>query len=212
MTAYRTNTHISNIRYNALPRIESKLGAETRHINPILEIISRHGVNLGLHHLHRHGKIPAESIRLEKDYSVPSGKQNTATMIQDVNPNKIHAVMFKIQTCEQKLIPFEFGEGLSPVHESAVGQDFLQEILSYFRDYKLSNVFALQTLDGQPREECTAEVEVNDYDTIVLPKSMVTAEEFVPTGWSGPPTEDGDPPAGESWAKKTDGSHKVFVS
>jgi hypothetical protein len=186
---------------------------QNHHINPILDIISRHEYKekLGLHLIHRHNELQENSIRLESTVESISGKQNIATLINDLKPEDLHAVMFQVRPSEERLVPFEFGEGPSPIQSSSISQAFLQEFLSYYTDHGLSDAFALEILDEKSHEGCTAEVEVSSGDTMVLPQEQVTAKAFHPTGWSGSPSSDeSGPPPGQSWAEKTDGSHKVF--
>jgi hypothetical protein len=68
------------------------------------------------------------------------------------------------------------------------------------------------TTDGGP----TVEIEVVDHGTVTLPASMVNADKTVPTGYNVKlyinQLPEGEPPAGQSWAKKTNGSHQVFVN
>ncbi|KAL9570480.1 hypothetical protein ACKAV7_005411 [Fusarium commune] len=198
--------------YNELPRIEPQMTFESKHINPLLDIISRHGheKTFGIHGLHRHDKIQEHSVRLESKLNMGE-KKILPTPIRDLNPDAIHAVMFKFSPSNGGFIPFEFGKGLSPIHESAVDVLFIHELQTYFVEHNLGNTFALEILDENPYEGCTAEVETENGGTIVLPKEKVTAKAFLPTGWSGlPSSDDSTPPPGQTWAEKTDGSHKVF--
>ena len=213
VSTYRTNTHGSDIRYNGLPRINPRLPVQYHHINPILDIIVRHGYKgkLGLHLLHRHNELRESFVRLESTVKSTSGKQNVATLIDNLKLEEVHAVMFQVLPSEQRLVPFEFGKGPPPTHSLSISQAFLQDCLSYYTNHGLSDAFALEILDEKPHEGCTAEVEVSSGDTIVLPQEQVTAEAFLPTGWSGSPSsEESSPPPGQTWAVNTDGSHKVF--
>ena len=64
----------------------------------------------------------------------------------------------------------------------------------------LSDLFALEVVhsaEGGGANECTADVEVDNLGTVVLLKSMVDAQEFLPTGWPGPlQPGDSEPPEG----------------
>ena len=95
-------------------------------------------------------------------------------------------------------------------------EKFIEEFTGYLIKNNLSDMFALEvvhpTEGGQP-SECTAEVEVDKLGTVVLPKSMVNAKDFLRTGWPGPlQPDDSEPPPGQTWAKKVDESHKVFIN
>lgn len=46
--------------------------------------------------------------------------------------------------------------------------------------------------------------------TVVLPKAMVRADSFFSTGWPGNMLS--EPPKGQTWAKKVDESHQVFIN
>lgn len=66
----------------------------------------------------------------------------------------------------------------------------IDEFVDYIIEYNLVDIIALRFLDflkdGQPKE-CTAEVEVGKYGTMVLPKSMMNGGEFILTGWPDTP-------------------------
>jgi hypothetical protein len=144
------------------------------------------------------------------------GKWNKATLIDSLDLTKIYPVVIKFLPELNRLVPFEFGEGPSPVSATDVNGDFIQEFIGYLIQHNLSNVIALEVVhpvEEHQNIECTAEIEVDKLGTVVLPQSMVKALEFIPTGWPGPlqPSE-GDPPAGQSWAPRVNESHKVFIN
>ncbi|KAI1288517.1 hypothetical protein F5Y03DRAFT_404801 [Xylaria venustula] len=198
----------STIAYNGLPRIQSEMHVDMYHVKKLLEIITRHGQlgKFSVHMAHQHDPIPNDTVRLESDLRVMPGKWNKATSIDSLDLSNIHSVY----------VAFEFGEGPSPVSASDVDDKFLQEFTSYLTKNNLTEMLVLEVVHpaegGQPNE-CTAEVEVDKLGTVVLPKSMVNAKEFLPTGWANlPQPGDSDPPAGQTWAKKVDESHKVFIN
>ena len=139
-----------------------------------------------------------------------------AVSIDSLDLNNIHPVVLKFVPEKNRLVAFEFGEGPSPVAATDVGDKFIEEITGYLTKNDLTDLFVLEIVhpaEGVQRNECTAEVEVDRLGTVVLPKSRVNAKEFLPTGWLGPlQPGDSDPPAGQTWAKKVDESHKVFIN
>lgn len=198
--------------------IQPEMHVDADHVKELMAIITRHGQlgKFGFHLLHRHDPIANDTIRLESDLRVVPGKWNKATSTESLDLSNIHPLVIKFVPDQNRFIPFEFGEGPSPVSSSDVDDKFVQEITGYLTMNNLTNIFALEVVHaaeaGQP-SECTAEVEVDKLGTVVLPKSMVNAKEFLPTGWPGPlQPGDTEPPAGQSWAKKVDESHKVFIN
>ncbi|KAK7413646.1 hypothetical protein QQX98_007471 [Neonectria punicea] len=188
------------------------------HVKELVNIIARHHQlgRFSFHLLHRHDPIANDTVRLETDLGVMHGKWNKATSIDSLDLRSIHGVVFMFIPQQNRLVPFEFGEGPSPVSASDVNDKFVQEFTGYLNKNNLADMFALEVVHpaegGQPNE-CTAEVEVDKLGTVVLPKSMVNAKEFLPTGWPGTlQPGDSQPPAGQSWAKKVDESHQVFIN
>jgi hypothetical protein len=191
----------------------------TTNVKELVEIIVRHGQlgKFSFHLLHRHDPIANNTVRLESDLGVVPGKWNKATLIDSLELNNIHPVLIKFVPEQNRFVPFEFGEGLSPLSADDVDGKFIEEFTGYLTRNNLANIFALEVVhpaEGGQLNECTAEVEVGNLGTVVLPKSMVNAKEFVPTGWPGP-LQLGDskssPPPGQSWVKLASGSHKIFV-
>lgn len=203
--------------YNGLPRIQSEMYVDMVHVKELVEIIARQGQlgKFSFHLVHRHDLIANDMVRLESDLGVVPGKWNKATPIDSLDLSNIHGVVFKFVPEQNRLIPFEFSEGQSPVSVGDVDDKFIKEFTDYLIRNNLPDTFALEIVhpaEGGPHE-CTAEVEVDKFGTIVLPKSMVNAKDFLPTGWPGPlQASDSEPPAGQSWAKKVDESHKVFIN
>jgi hypothetical protein len=183
-----------------------------------VEIIARHGQleQFSFHLVHRHDLIADDMVRLESDLGIVPGKWNMATSIDSLDLSNIHPVVIKFDHEQNRFIPFEFGEGPSPVSVSDVADEFVREFVGYLIEHDLSNIFALEIVhpaEGGQHSECTAEVEVDKFGTVVVPKSIMIAKEFLPTGWPGPlQPGDSEPPAGQSWAKKVDESHKVFIN
>lgn len=188
------------------------------HVKELVKIIARHGQfgRFSFHLVHRHDSIADDTVRLESDLGVMPGKWNKATSIDSLDLRDIHGVVFKFTPEQNRLVPFEFAEGLSPISTNDVYDEFVREFLDYLIENGLADTFALEvvhpTKAGQPNE-CTAEIEVDKFGTVVLPRSMVNATEFLPTGWPGAlQPDESDPPPGQSWAKKVDQSHKVFIN
>jgi hypothetical protein len=188
------------------------------HVKKLVEIITRHGQlgRFSFHMVHRHDPIADDTVRLESNLGLVPGKWNKATPIDCLNIRDIHGVVFKVVPEQNRLVPFEFCEGPSPVSASDVNDKFVQEFTGYLTKNSLTDMFALEVVhptEGAQPNECTAEFEVDKLGTVVLPKSMVNAKEFLPTGWPGPlQPDDSEPPAGQTWAKKVDESHKVFIN
>jgi hypothetical protein len=96
----------------------------------------------------------------------------------------------------------------------------IEEAADYITRNNLVDVIALEFLGsvkGTQPKEWTAEVEVGEYRTIVLPKSLMKGGKLIPTGWpntSQPFDPDGEPDPGTHWAESKVGdkvTHKVFV-
>ncbi|KAJ0159437.1 hypothetical protein CTA2_9689 [Colletotrichum tanaceti] len=209
----------SALLYNSLPRIHSGMRVETAHVTKLLELINKHEMQglLGLHLLHKHDDIANGTIRLESDLGVMSGSWSKAAPIDSIHLRSIHPVAFRYMPQENRLAPFEFAEGPSSTMFSDQHHEFFTEFSRYLDKHHLSNDLALEIApfgaDGH-RQECTAEVEVENNGTVVLPKSMVNSTSFLPTGWFDLVlSEDSDtPPAGQTWAKLVNTSHKVFTN
>src|ERR1700722_12571612 len=159
------------------------------HIKNLLAMIARYRLRekLGIHLLHKHEPISKGQVKLETKLETMTGKWIKPIPMDSLDLNNIHGVVFKFVAGEHRLVPYEFGEGPSPVSMSdVVNNNCIEEFAYYITKNNLVNVIALQFLDsvkdGQPKE-CTAEVKVGKYRTIVLPKSIMNGREFIPTGW-----------------------------
>lgn len=134
--------------------------------------------------------------------------------------NNIHGIVFKLYPKKKWLVPYEFAEGPMLVFESRTVDNnlvdnlasFVNDFVNYVEKNKLANMIGLQFWgaiedDGQ-HPPFTAEFELGEEGTIILPISILKDVELIPTSWpdatwSGisKPT-DIDPPLGQSWAKK----------
>jgi hypothetical protein len=191
------------------------------HIKNILALIAQCGLRekLGIHMLHKHESIPKGQVKLETKLETTAGKWIKPIPIDSLDLNNMHGVVFKFVAGEHRFVPYEFGEGPSPVSMSDVVNKCIEKFVDYITKNNLVDVIALEFLDsvkdGQPKE-CTAEVEVGN-GTVVLPKSIVNGSVFIPTGWpdtSQPGDPDGEPDPGTHWAPVKVGTketHRVFV-
>lgn len=191
---------------------------DMNHVRELVGLITRHGQlgKFSFHLVHQHDPIAHDTIRLESNIGIMRGKWNKATAIDSVDLTNIHGVVFKFVPAHGRLVPYEFGRGPSPISSGDVDDEFVLDFTRYLAKNNLTNIFALEVVhpvEGGPPNECTAEVEVDKLGTVVLPKSSVNAQHFLPTGWPGLlQPGDGDPPPGQTWAKKVDDSHKVFIN
>ena len=183
------------------------------HVKTLMNIIINHG-QLGkfdLHLIHQHGSIENGIARLESDLQIVSGKWSKATSIDSLNLRNVHGVMFKFCSKPNQLILFEFSDGQSSVSANDVNENFVKAFTNYLNKNNLSDRLALQI--GQPNE-CIAEIEVESlagsFGIVVLPKAMVHADSFLSTGWLENTLS--EPPKGQSWAKKVDESHQIFIN
>ena len=123
--------------------------------------------------------------------------------------------LFKFVPEQNRLVPFGFGTGPSPVSSSCVVDKYVKEFTDYLIKNNLSDMIALEVvhpIEGGQLGECTSEVEVDKLGTVVLPKSLVNAKDLLPTGWPGPlQPDDSESPPGRTWAKKVDNSYEVFI-
>ncbi|KAF2105236.1 hypothetical protein BDV96DRAFT_617892 [Lophiotrema nucula] len=219
----------SNATYNGLPRISSDMHVSQYHIKNLLAIPAKHGLRekIGIHLLHKHDDIPKEQVKLETKLKTKPGKWTKPIPIDSLDLKNIHPVVLKFVlesvTGELRLHldPYEFGDGPSPVSPCDVDDNnCIKEVADYITRNNLVDVIALEFLhsvkDAQPRE-CTAEVEVGKYGTIVLPKPMMKSGKLIPTSWpntSQPFDPDGQPDPGTHWVEakvKDKVTHKVFV-
>ena len=115
-----------------------------------------------------------------------------------------------------------------PVSESGTVDNlasFVNNFVNYIEKNNLANIVGFHFLgaieDNGQLIPFTAEFELGEKGTITLSTSILKDVELVLTSWpdaawsgTGKPA-DGDPPAGQSWAKKTVKgveAHRVFVS
>ncbi|KAL6364211.1 hypothetical protein LRP88_02127 [Fusarium phalaenopsidis] len=149
-----------------------------------------------------------------------AGKWVRPTSIGSLDLGKIHGVVFKFVPEENILIPYRFAIGPSPVARSNMVESCIKAILGYIAGNGLANVIALELLDpvndGQSMEPA-AEVEVSKYGIVILPKAMVDAVEFIPTGWPDVTLNydpDSQSAASTHWARVFEGTketHRVYV-
>jgi hypothetical protein len=111
--------------------------------------------------------------------------------------------------------------GMQPTIAARDDGKMLCKFINYINENNLTEQVVFQvghfTAEGGP----TVELEVVGpesviHGTVTRLASMVNVKEIVPTGYNvkqymNQPT-DADPPAGQTWAKKVDESHKVFIN
>ncbi|KAH8157208.1 hypothetical protein CIB48_g11043 [Xylaria polymorpha] len=212
----------STITYNENPRIDSEFGmnSDNNHVKGLLDIILSHDQHgkFGIHRVHRHDKIPNDTVRLESNLGIVPGKWNRATPTESLDLNNMYPVVIKYFPGTKELVPYELGEGPSTVVMTAKVDAFVKDFTGYLAEHNLSERFALEVVDpakaGQP-VECNAELEVVDVGTVVLPASMMVSKDFtIATGWFGliqPADGEGDePPAGTYYLKTDHGTHRVI--
>jgi len=210
----------SNTIYNGLPRINPKMSVNEDHVKNLEAIIAQRNLRekLGIHLLHKHDDLPKGQIKLETKMQTIAGKWGRPASIGSLDLGKIHGVVFKFVPEENILIPYEFAMGPSPVARSNMVESCIKVILGYVAGNDLANVIALELLepvnDSQPMGPA-AEIEVGEHGTIVLPKAMVDAVEFIPTGWPDV-TLNYDPDSKSrpqtEWARlRPEDNHKVYT-
>ncbi|KAM5463530.1 hypothetical protein MferCBS49748_005882 [Microsporum ferrugineum] len=175
------------------------------HVKNLVTTITQYGLGkkLGIHLLHKHEPLPDGQVKLEMKLESAPGKWIKPILIDSLDLSNIHGITFKVVPEENRLVPYEFGEGPSPVFNSdVVNSNCVKDFISYVTKHDLVDAIALQFLEGEPNE-CTAEVELERYGTIVLPKSMVNGVEFTPISWyeATLPNKPEGPGPGEHWAK-----------
>ncbi|OAF56826.2 hypothetical protein VC83_06979 [Pseudogymnoascus destructans] len=120
------------------------------HVKELVEIITRHGQlgKFGFHLLHRHDPIASDTIRLESDLRVVPGKWNKATSTESLDLSNIHPLVIKFVPDQNRFVPFEFGEGPSPVSSSDVDDKFGLDhvtfnfcVVDWFNQEQFSNCY-----------------------------------------------------------------------
>ncbi|CAI6049274.1 unnamed protein product [Clonostachys chloroleuca] len=244
----RDDMKLANVLCNKLPRMNSDMDPDQEHIKNLSAIIAQHQMagKFATVLLHKHENTPAGQVKLEVELkTMPdklikpilaeivdsskldatlkamTGKWMRPIQLDSLDLRNVHGIVFKLNTDENCLAPFEFAEGPVPLSkDDNTLANFINVFVNYVKRHNLADVFGLQYLglidgDGQYISR-TAEFELGKEGTIVLPTSVLKDVELVSTSWHGAsePTE-GEPPAGESWAKRVVGgveTHKVFYS
>lgn len=159
------------------------------------------GDNFRIHSLHRHTKLPANTIRLETDAGKMGYTWANATSIDRVDLDRVHPTFFKLD--EGSWVAFEFAEGPLPIASEAITEDFLSQVTGYMVNNELCDMLALEL--GQfakcraKKDLATTEIEVQWGDsgeafTICVPvKDLADSggkehhqQRLVPTGWNVP--------------------------
>ena len=135
----------SSGRYNVLPHITEQTELQKtipEKISDLLRIIDRHAMsdNFRIHSLHRHTKLPANTIRLETDAGKTGYTWANAMSIDCVDLCRVHPTFFKVH--EGSWVAFEFAEGPLPTAPKAITKDLLNQVAVHMVDNRLGDVLA----------------------------------------------------------------------
>lgn len=181
------------------------------HIERLAEIFVRHNAHekLGVHLIHGHFKIPADTIMLGTNFENPSGRWTKPTSINEVNLDNVHGHIF-VLTPEHDFVAYEYQDGPLP-DLSGIDPAFFTEFISYIVDNDLASVLGLQVLiEGVHQSMFEL---ILDEGTVMLDTAAArNCTTYRQTGWMFE-LQNGQPlvrVAGEKHALLTNGNHKVF--
>ncbi|KAH7461552.1 hypothetical protein FOMA001_g19034 [Fusarium oxysporum f. sp. matthiolae] len=209
------------------PRIHKGMAVPDSHLQCLTAIVEKHNMvdKIAIHMLHSHEPLREGEIKLEKELKTAPGTWMRPTSADSLDPTSLHSLAFKIdhkngEDTDFSLIPYEFGEGPSPVEGDKKPLECMAELAKYIVAEDLAGVFALQVVRSDDLSTGpTAELEVEGHGTITLPQSMQKIGTLVPVSWPtsvhGNAPQLSGPPPGQHWNESTkpDGTktHKVHV-
>ncbi|ATY66798.1 hypothetical protein A9K55_000547 [Cordyceps militaris] len=135
--------------YNELPDDAAQPVIPQAHIEALSALFVRHGVHdiFGIHLIHAHFKVPAQSILLGSNYDQPPCRWAKTTTTTDIDLSSIHGHIFVHRN--DGFHAYEYQQG-PPPNLSNVGDTFFQELAHYLAANDLSNFLGLQIIDANP--------------------------------------------------------------
>ncbi|GKU08177.1 unnamed protein product [Fusarium langsethiae] len=223
----KADLKLASITATGLPRIHRDMKAPVPHLEVLVTIIENHNMvdKMAVHLLHSHEQLKESEIKLEKKLETAPGTWMQPVSADSIDPADLHTLAFKVDHTDSEdapfsLIPYEFGEGQSPIMGDERVLECMSDLATYIVEKDLVDIFALQLVQSDDHfAGPTAELEVEGFGTITLPQSMQKIEALIPVSWptcvSGSASQLSGPPPGQHWnvSTKPDGTqtHKVHV-
>ena len=125
-----------------------------------------------------------------------SSKQIKLIQLNSLNLNNIHRIIFKLNSKEKYLVPYEFTKGLLSISESSIIDNnfvnsltsFVNSFINYIEKNNLTNIIRLQFLKVIENHNqyipFITEFELGEKGTITLLISILKDIELVPTSQS----------------------------
>lgn len=138
----RDSSHL----YNLLPEDHDQPKVSEEHLKDLYLLLERYNVQsrFGLHLIHGHGKIAAETVMYGKDLTSIRGCWTKPTNLEDLNLQEIHGHIFCL-TPEGKFQAYEYREGFSAPLD--VDPAFFQELAEYLLVNQITSLLGLQVLN-----------------------------------------------------------------
>jgi hypothetical protein len=146
--------------YNGLPHIETRYKEEIDRdaVHGLLKIIIRHGLGhlVGVHNLHRHDRLPADTVRVEKDlgHILAGARMTPPVPLDGLDLGNTRALTYHVEG--NKLVPFEFGEGQNSAPTGVITTEFMDEFTKFVAERGLAEVFAVEIGDFTIQPHCGA--------------------------------------------------------
>ncbi|UNI24494.1 hypothetical protein JDV02_010234 [Purpureocillium takamizusanense] len=164
-----------------------------------------------MHLIHGHSQLEEGSVMLGTAIASVRGCWSKPTSISDINPLDTHGHVFRL-TGNGEMQAYEYREG--PIANlDGVDPAFFKELAQYLQVNDLGNLLGLQVL-VQDAPEMMCEFVLQNHGTVMFDARDVKA--WVPFRTTGFALNSNlsmtELQGGESHAKTTKGTHRVFVS
>ncbi|KAK7422452.1 hypothetical protein QQZ08_009504 [Neonectria magnoliae] len=201
--------------YNGLPHIETryKEKIDRDDVHGLLKIIIRHNLDdlVGVHNLHRHDPLPADTVRVEKDvgHILAGARMTPPVPLDGLDLGNTRALTYYVSG--NNLIPFEFREGQNSASAGVMN------LTKFVAERGLTELFAIEIGDFTTRpRQVFKEVEIANFGTIVVPsKTLALSGPSLETAWDArgynEETSDNDGSTVHQYMANKQ-SHKVFTN
>ncbi|CAK7224152.1 hypothetical protein SCUCBS95973_005422 [Sporothrix curviconia] len=212
------------------------------HVKALLGLIAQHDVGhlIGIYSIHRHERLPSDTVRLEThDLGIEGGSWTRAAAIDGIDLKGIHANLFKLT--QNALVPLELAAGPSFVEVGTgpaanVSAAFLLAAAEYLAKNRLENVLGLEVkkLNEKDAQGCKfmdeLEIQWGDkpgsecFAVLLAHEARAKGDRIIgpltPTGWyatgGGAPADPDPVQPGTHYEKVVVGpkkeTHKVIVN
>lgn len=207
---------ILHLRHNSLPHPEDQPEISDASLKALGELFVHHGVQdtFGIHLLHSHFTAPEGTVLLGVEAQLSGNSSACWTKpvpVAELANKAVHGHVFRLQS-DGIFVAYELQEGTVHAAAADTGPEFFLEFASFLRKNSLTNLVALQLLDGS-QHKTRMELLVGEQQTLMVDEKDLVGFDppRITTGWSFHVGDDGiiSCKGNDVYASKKD-THQVF--